>query len=121
MSLKNPPEGPPLGTGHSPRRVELVRVELGAVPLRPRLLNERDAAAYIGRAPASLRNLRSADSKRIANGEQPQGPTWVKVGRQPMYPLDSWHGQPGLDEWLECNGELFGLGDPPGVRDRGAT
>jgi len=57
------------------------------VPLRPRLLNERDAAAYIGRAPTSLRNLRSADAKRLANGEKPLGPTWVKVGRSPMCQL----------------------------------
>ena len=57
------------------------------MPLRPRLLNERDAAAYIGRAPTSLRNLRSADAKRLANGEKPLGPTWVKVGRSPMCQL----------------------------------
>jgi len=34
-----------------------------------------------------------------------------------MCPLGGWHGEPGLDRWLEENSELFGIGEKPGAAE----
>jgi hypothetical protein len=56
--------------------------------IKPMVLNEKEAAIYIGMSTSFL-------SKDRIEGIVPQGPPWIKVGRAIRYSVKD------LDIWLE--------------------
>jgi hypothetical protein len=67
-----------------------------------RLLNNNDTATFMGIEPRSLNNLRSADKRRIDNGEEPVGPRWVTIRGRPFYRLRD------LQDWVNGNAVEYG-------------
>lgn len=59
------------------------------VALRPALLPDRAAAAYIGRSPSWIRQKRAADVKAKAEGRPISGPEWIVIERSVFYRLDA--------------------------------
>lgn len=58
------------------------------------LMSERDVAAHCAMSARFFKALRKADSKRIACGEQIQGPRWIVIGSIVRYPRDA------VESWL---------------------
>ena len=77
-------------------------------PLTPRYVNDQAAAAYTGRSSSWFRNQRTRDTRRVNDGLEPEGPHWVKLGRQTLYEVAA------LDRWLEASVERMKM-DPPRV------
>ena len=73
-----------------------------------------DAARYINRSQGWLQNTRSKDAKRFERGEALEGPAWVKIGPSILYPVNTFNGVPGLNEWLRDNAEPMGQLPVPG-------
>lgn len=60
--------------------------------IRPRAINTREAAQYMGLSQEFLRQARSYGDR---NGRTP-GPRFIRIGRKVMYLVDD------LDRWLEA-------------------
>lgn len=61
-------------------------------------LRTKDAAEYLGCAPQTLENLRTADKKAMLMGEPTRGPRFVVLGRGlTVYRLAD------LDAWLDAH------------------
>lgn len=75
-----------------------VKVEVSLI--RPALLRDRDAAAYLARSPSWIRAMRAADVKAARDGSPPKGPSWVVIGgTSVLYRLAD------LDAWIEENAQ----------------
>lgn len=73
-----------------------VKVEVSLI--RPALLRDRDAAAYLARSPSWIRAMRAADVKAQREGLPPKGPAWVVIGGSAvLYRLAD------LDAWISEN------------------
>ncbi|MBL8329337.1 MAG: hypothetical protein JNJ71_10830 [Rubrivivax sp.] len=85
--------------------------------ITPRALREHDAAAYLGFSSSYLRNQRVADMRKMAKGEEIDGPRWVNIGTAVRYLRED------LDAWIDSFRVDPGQGDPslPSVRDGLAT
>ena len=66
-----------------------------AASINPALLDERQTAAYIRLATSTLRNMRCADTKRLAAKQPLKGPRWIRIGRSVRYRISD------LDKWIE--------------------
>lgn len=64
--------------------------------LKPRLLTDKDAAAYIGFSQSFLRNQRYDDVKRIEAGLPPLAPAHFQVGRRIRYTVEA------LNSWVDA-------------------
>lgn len=62
--------------------------------IEPRIFDDRGAAKYDGFSVSWHKSTRYTDRKRIANGEEPIGPKWTKIGRNIRYFRED------LDKWL---------------------
>ena len=63
--------------------------------IEPRVFDDDSGGIYIGKSRSWIRNARSDDQKRIADGMPPKGPTGVKIGRLIRYYRED------LDAWLD--------------------
>lgn len=72
---------------------------------RPRLLNEAQAAEYIGRSAAALRTSRS-------EGVKVQGPDYIKLGERVFYDIRD------LDAWIDSRPRKKGSIDEKGQDSR---
>jgi hypothetical protein len=63
--------------------------------LAPRLLNDKQAAVYIGFSQSFLRNQRYADAKRVEENLPALAPAHLQVGRRIRYTV------PALDAWVD--------------------
>ena len=70
----------------------VARVEV--VGLRPLLMRDRDAAAYLGRSPSWIRAKRAEDTRTMAEELAPTGPKWIVIDRSIFYRLED------LDQWV---------------------
>lgn len=82
------------------------RLERPVSVIMPRSLREHDAASYCGFSSSYFRNLRVADARRQARGEEIEGPRWVNFGTAIRYFRED------LDEWLDAHRIDPGQGDP---------
>jgi hypothetical protein len=65
--------------------------------VRPALLKDRDAAAYLGRSIPWIRGMRLADTRAVAAGGPTRGPKWIVIHKSIFYRL------PDLDAWIGAN------------------
>jgi hypothetical protein len=65
--------------------------------VRPALLKDRDAAAYLGRSVSWIRAVRLADGKAMRDGGPLNGPKWITIGSSIFYKLVD------LDAWIAAN------------------
>jgi hypothetical protein len=69
-----------------------VRAEV--VTVRPALMRDSHAAAYLGKSPSWIRAARAADTKLRKEGLEPAGPPWIVLGSSIMYRVAD------LDDWI---------------------
>lgn len=67
------------------------------IAVRPALLKDRDAAAYIGRSPSWIRATRAADVRAQREGREPAGPKWITINASVFYRLSD------LEDWITAN------------------
>ena len=78
-------------------------VKVEVVPVRPLLLRDRDAAAYLARSASWIRAMRAADQKAKREGLPLEGPAWIVLGgKRIVYKLSD------LDAWIEANSAPLG-------------
>lgn len=65
------------------------------VVVRPALMRDRDAAAFLARSPSWIRQIRAEDAKALRAGRDPAGPRWITIGSSVFYKITD------LDEWIE--------------------
>jgi hypothetical protein len=65
------------------------------VPVRPPVLAEADAAAYVGKSQSWMRQRRFRDIARVRLGKAPDGPAWIQIESSILYRVAD------LDTWLE--------------------
>ncbi len=70
-----------------PRRATLA-------PVRPPVLTEPDAAAYLGKSQSWMRQRRFRDIALGRAGAEPEGPAWIQVESSILYRITD------LDAWL---------------------
>ena len=63
--------------------------------VQPRAFPESVAGTYIGFSGSYLRKVRAEDRERIERGEEPVGPTYIRIGNSILYLRED------LDKWLE--------------------
>jgi len=73
-------------------KVQGARAEV--VTLRPALMRDSHAAAYLGKSASWIRAARAADTKALREGLAPGGPTWIVLGSSIMYRVAD------LDDWI---------------------
>jgi hypothetical protein len=86
------------------RKTQKQRLE-GTSPLaavRPALLNEGDAATYVGKSQSWLRQRRAIDVAAMKFGDKPTGPAWVLIQNSIAYRMAD------LDAWVQANVEVRG-------------
>lgn len=76
---------------NQPRQTPMSNAETPA-PIQPRLINEKDAARYIGMSESFLRKGRMEGKRQ---GKTPP-PPYLRLGRSIKYRLED------LDQWLEA-------------------
>ena len=65
--------------------------------LRPALMRDTEAAAYLARSASWIRGQRGLDLKARREGRAPTGPPWIVIGSSIFYrPAD-------LDAWIALN------------------
>ena len=79
-------------------------VKAEVVQVRPLLLRDRDAAAFLARSASWIRNKRAEDSRAQREGLPLTGPAWITLGgKSVFYKLSA------LEEWVEANGVEGGV------------
>ena len=92
-------------------RGKALQARLEVVTLRPGLLKDRDAAAYLGISVSAIRAKRLADQKALREGRPITGPKWITLGPRIFYKLGD------LDGWIAQNAVECGV---VSFSDRGA-
>lgn len=64
-------------------------------PVRPPVLAEADAAAYVGKSQSWMRQRRFRDIALARLGKAPDGPAWIQIESSILYRVAD------LDAWLE--------------------
>lgn len=62
----------------------------------PRVMDEKSAGIYVNDSQSLMRNRRYEDERRVARGEEPLGPRYVRRGRLIRYYIED------LDQWLDA-------------------
>ena len=70
---------------HSHQRADGSPSLTSTIQLEPELVCEKDAARVISESWELRRRRRYADEARIARGEEPKGPVWIKDGTRVKY------------------------------------
>ena len=86
------------------RKTQRQKLE-GTGPLaavRPALLNEGDAATYVGKSQSWLRQRRALDLAAMRFGDDPTGPTWVLLQNSIAYRVAD------LDAWVQAKAVVRG-------------
>jgi len=74
------------------------------VAVRPALLKDRDAAAYLARSASWIRAMRAADARARREGRPTSGPKWIVLGGKAVF-----YRLTDLDSFIAANAEEMGV------------
>ena len=71
--------------------------------VRPALMRDSDAAAYLARSASWIRAARAGDVRARLEGRAAIGPRWLTIGKSVFYKVED------LDKWIAANATERGV------------